>query len=101
MECPLFYTTALINDYAHAKALIDQGSAAYALISKKRADRLNLPLLDIPHRRIQGAQGTNQLESKNIAYVTTFSLDIGAHKTAKVFAYVVPDLSEELILGRL
>ena len=59
MECPLFHTTALINDYAQAKTLIDQGSAAYALISKKRATQLDLPLLDVPRRQIQGAQGTN------------------------------------------
>ena len=47
MECPLFYTTALINDYVLAKALVDQGLAAYALISKKHAEKLGLPLLEV------------------------------------------------------
>ena len=100
MECPLFYTTALINDYAHAKALVDQGSAAYALINKRHATKLGLPLLKVPPRQIQGAQGASPQDSDSITHVTTFSLNVGAHKTAKVFAYVVPGLAEEVILGR-
>lgn len=98
MECSLFHTTALINDYSQARALVDPGSAAYALISKKLATRLHLPLLQVPSRRLQGAQGISNEEG--VSHVTSFSLDIGAHKNGRAFAYVVPNLTEDLILGR-
>lgn len=98
MECSLFHTTALIDDYSQARALVDPGSAAYALISKTLATRLRLPLLPVPPRRLQGAQGISSEEG--VSHVTSFSLDIGAHKNGKAFAYVVPNLTEDLILGR-
>lgn len=101
MECPLFHTTAFINDRSLATALIDNGSMAYALIDEKLARRLKLPLLETTPRQLQGVQdvGGRSVDGR-ITHVTTFSLDIGAHKAEKVFAYVVPRQSEELILGR-
>ena len=99
MECPLFHIDAFLNDYIPTTALIDNGSMAYALISRKFARRIGLPFLEIPLRRLQGVQDFGGIRS-DIAEVTTFSLDIGAHKIQKVFAYVVPYQLEELILGR-
>ncbi len=47
MECPLFYTTALINDYIQVKTLINNRSIGYAIINEKLAQRLVLPMVDI------------------------------------------------------
>ena len=99
MECPLFHTTAFLNDYAPATALIDNGSMAYAIINEKFAQRLKLPFLKMTPRQLRGVQESED-GGTVITNVTAFSLDIGAHKSEKVFAYVVPQQSEELILGR-
>lgn len=88
-----------MNDYIPATALIDNGSMAYALINERLVQKLGLPLLRTVPRQLQGVQGEGQ-QNGLITHVTTFSLDIGAHKNPRVFAYVVPRQSEELILGR-
>ena len=101
MECSLFHTTAIRDDNP-VTALIDNGSMAYALIDKRLAGRLGLPLLETIPGQLQGVQETTSTERDGLVnQVTMFSLDIGAHKTQRVFAYVVSRQSEELILGRL
>lgn len=97
MECPLFYTTTLINDVAAATTLVDDGSQSYAQISEPLAKRLSLPLLETSPRILGGViEGPTTM----ISHVTYFSLDIGGVKLAQMFAYVVPRQHEELILGR-
>ena len=88
MECPLFHASALLNDYIPVTALIDNGSMAYAMMNERLAQKLGLPLLETVPRHLQGVQGGTQ--DGLITHVTTFSLDVGAHKTRRVFAYVVP-----------
>lgn len=97
METPLFYSTAIINDYATALSLLDQGSQSYCLINERLAKKLCLPVIDVSYRKVTGAQGS--LENKGISWATKFSLDIGGYKVS-AFAYVVPNLVEDLILGR-
>jgi predicted aspartyl protease len=96
MECALFHTTALIDDYYQIRTLIDDGAACYAAINERLAQRLKLPMVDMDTRRIEGVIGgaTTHLDK-----VTTFTLDIGGLKTTKAWAYVVPNQSEDLILG--
>jgi hypothetical protein len=96
----LFYTTAFINDYNQTNTLINNSLIAYALINKQLVHKLNLPLLETAPRQLQGVQDAEE-ENRIITHVTTFSLDVSAHKIQKVFAYVVLRQLEELILGRL
>ena len=97
MECPLFYTTTFINDIATTTTLVDDGSQSYAQINEQLAQKLSLPLLDTAPRTLGGViDGPTTV----IRHVTHFSLDIGGIKFPRIFAYVVPDQHEELILGR-
>jgi hypothetical protein len=54
-------------------------------------------MVDIDVRQIEGVvEGA----TAHLDKVTTFTLDIGGLKTTKVWAYIVPNQSEDLILGR-
>jgi hypothetical protein len=46
MECPLFHTTAFINDYNQTNTLIDNGSMAYALMNKQLSELVLRNFLD-------------------------------------------------------
>ena len=97
MECPLFYTSTIINDTATATTLVDDRSQSYAQISESLVRKLSLPLLDVVPRILGGViKGPTTV----IRHVTYLSLDIGGVKPARMFAYVVPNQHEELILGR-
>ena len=97
MECPLFHTTAILNDVTPITALIDNGSQSYAIVNKRLADRLRLPLVETEPRQITGVlEGPSQ----EINRATYFSLDIGGFKTHRAFAYVLEGQSEDLIIGR-
>jgi len=97
MECPLFYTTTFINDTDTATTLVDDGSQSYAQISERLAKKLSLPLLETAPRILGGVIDG---PTTTICHVTHFSLDIGGVKLPRMFAYVVPNQHEELILGR-
>jgi hypothetical protein len=97
MECALFHTTALLNDYHQVKTLIDDGAGCYAAMNEQLARRLGLPMVDMDARRIEGViEGA----TVHLDKVTTFMLDISGLKTTKAWAYVIPGQSEDLILGR-
>ena len=97
MESPLFHTTAFINEVAAVYTLVDDGSQSYAQINEAYARKLSLPLLEVDPKTLGGVfKGT----ITTIRHVTYFSLDIGGIKTTKVFAYVVPQQQEKLILGK-
>jgi hypothetical protein len=97
MECVLFHTTALVDDYYQIRTLIDDGAACYAAINERLAQRLKLPMVDIDTRQIEGVIGG---ATAHLDKVTTFTLDISGLKTTKAWAYIVPNQSEDLILGR-
>ena len=97
MECPLFYTTAMVNDYLPITTLIDDGSQSYAQINESLVQELSLPLLETAPRILGGVIDG---PTTTIRHVTYFSLDIGGMKQSRIFAYVVPDQHERLILGR-
>jgi predicted aspartyl protease len=86
-----------VDNHHILKTLIDNGAQSYASIQEKVAREAKLKLLDISPRQAMGwLSGPATL----ITQVAQFEMDVGGlgHKT--VFAYVVPDQSEDLILGR-
>ena len=96
MECPLFHTTAILNDVNVLTALIDNGAQSYASITQRLAEQLALPLLETSRT----VAGIFDGPTAKINHVTYFTMDVGGHKESRVFAYVVPGQTEELILGR-
>lgn len=96
MDGDLFHTVALINDHSQLCALIDPGSSAFATISQKHIHKLKLKTHPLTPRVIRGV--LNNI-SGVIHQVASMTLDIGGLKTEKVWAYVVPNQNEDLILG--
>jgi transposase InsO family protein/predicted aspartyl protease len=97
MECPLFHTSAIVDGLNSLLALIDSGAQSYASINEKLARKLSLPLLETTPRMVTGVfEGPMVIVDK----ATYFSLDVGGFKQQRIFAYVVPNQGEELILGR-
>ena len=96
MDSELFHTTATLNYQYQLCALIDPGSSAFASISQKYISKYNLKTEKISPKVITGV--LNNI-SGIINHVASFSLDIGGLTHHKVWAYVVPNQSEDLILG--
>lgn len=96
MECDLFHTTAIINGFHQLRTLIDPGSSAFATISQEHVNKLRLKTQPLKPRLITGVLNTI---SGLITQVTSFQLDIGGLLITQVWAYVVPNQAEDLILG--
>lgn len=96
MECELFHTTAVLNDNHQLCALIDPGSTAFATISEKHVNRLQLSTQSLQPKLITGVLDNI---SGIINRIASFSLDIGGLKIDSVCAYVVKNKTEDMILG--
>ena len=74
-------------------ALINNSSEAYALVNNDIAQRLALPRIQIPKTPLEGVAATH---NGSISY---FSIDIEGHTQERMYAYIIPDQREKLILG--
>ncbi|KAF4492009.1 Transposon Tf2-6 polyprotein [Colletotrichum fructicola Nara gc5] len=79
-----------------AKALYDDGCHCYMSISLKLARKLRLPTIDITPRDLLQV---SHVQKRAITQVAYFDIDIDGHKQQRVFAYVIPDQTEDVILG--
>lgn len=93
----MFHITAIINDFHQARALVDDGSSAYATLSERLVKKLKLPTINVSQRQMTGV-----LDSMKgyIHHVAAFGLDIGGIKSDRVWAYVIPGQTEDVIIGR-
>lgn len=97
MEGPLFYAETLVNDAYFVKALIDSGSGSYALMSEKYAREIKLDTIPIEPRPIEGVVAGMDGEIREVARI---DMDIGGYRMKRVFAYILPGQTDDLILGR-
>ena len=97
MEGPLFYTETLVNDTHFVKTLIDNNCGSYALISKRYARKVKLDTISIKPRSIERVIASMDGEIREVARV---DLDIGGYQMRRVFAYILPGQTDDLILGR-
>jgi hypothetical protein len=96
MDGPLFHTDVRFGSQ-FISSLIDNGCSCYATVSPAMVRRHKLPTLTISPRPVSGLfQGKRQ----TITQVAYGPMDIGGHQQHRVFAYVVPNQSENLILGQ-
>ncbi|KAK9464230.1 hypothetical protein V1512DRAFT_278601, partial [Lipomyces arxii] len=87
---------SIINDTYNIKTIIDTGSTAYALISQSTAHKLLLERIPLSSSVTFNAfSQTGNSVAKEFCY---FSLDTGG-VTSKQYAFVIPNLSDQLILG--
>ena len=97
MESSQFHADVIVNDVYYQTSLIDNGNSCYATINTKLAKRCHIPLIPIPPRQIEGIFDG---PCENIEHVARFSIDVGGHRNSPIFAYVVPNQKEDLILCR-
>lgn len=85
-----------MNGIKFAPALIDNGCTSYATVNGPLARSLDLPRirLNIP-RRLDGVVR----DQGRITHATYFDLDVHGHKETRVFAYIIDQQEDEMILG--
>lgn len=88
---------ARINRGNHVRALVDTGCDCYAVIDEAAVKRLRIPLVDRKPRRLGGfSEATKDVMSPGVA---VFIMETGGYDE-RIFAYVVPQLGQDLFLGR-
>ena len=97
MEGPLFYTETLVNDTYFVKTLIDNGCGSYVLMSERYAKKMKLDTISIEPRPVKGVIASMNGEIREVARI---DLDIGGYQMRRVFAYILPGQTDDLILGR-
>ena len=96
MNGETFRIDTVIDRQKLIPALIDNGSEAYASVNDNLVRRLGLPRIQIPKRPLEGVAATH---NGSISEVTYFSIDIEGHTQERIYAYIIPDQREKLILG--
>ena len=91
-----FYVDARVNGIKFAQALVDNGCTSYATVNGSLARSLDLPRirLSVP-RRLDGVI----CDLGTITHATHFDLDVHGHKQSRVFAYIIEQQDDEMILG--
>ena len=78
-------------------AFVDSGCLCFCAVSQAYAQRTHMSRIDIPKRELKLAQ--NQPETYAITQTASFELDVGGW-SQEDWAYVIPDLSYDIILGK-
>ena len=81
------------------QALVDNGCLCSGIISDEVAQNLQLPRISILPRKLQTAEISTSVkpEVNSITYVT---LDLDGYVTPKLWLYIVPQSTHNLILGK-
>ena len=99
MNSDPFLVNALLNDTCMVQALIDNGCLCSGIISDELATRLSLPRFPIHPRPLKTAEEStsNKPIVDSIAFI---SLDLDGQVTPKLWLYIVPHSTHQLILGK-
>src|SRR5579871_1857597 len=96
MDGPLFHTDVRFGSQ-FTTSLIDHGCSCYATVNPATVQRHKLPTFSISPRPIDSFLDN---EPRTITQVAYGPMDIGGHQQDRVFAYVVPGQTDNLILGK-
>ena len=89
----------LINGVSFKPALINTGYECYSIVNKDLITELQLPRIKIPPKPITGFIKENTKEPwVEITEIAKFSINIQGY-WQNIFAYVVPTLSNLIIIG--
>ena len=99
MDGDLITVKVLINGVLFKSALINTGYKCYSIVDKDLIVELRLPRVKIPPKPITGFIKENTKESwVKITEITKFFIDFQGY-WRNIFAYVVPALSNPIIMG--
>ena len=99
MNTEPFLVNALLNDTVMVQALVDNGCLCYGIMDDMLTTRLKLPRIPISPRHLETAE--NSSENKPIVeFITYVLLDLDGYTTHKLWLYVVPHSTHQLILGK-
>lgn len=99
MDGDPFLVDVRLNGTDFVTGLVDSGCLCYSAMSERLFRSLRLPSLKIAPRRLEGAAGKNAEPTTILNTITYASIDIDGHQQERVFFYVVPGLTYDLILG--
>ena len=91
-----FYINFRFNRTHYTQALVNYRCLLYMTISKRLADRLQLPRIKITPRNLQQVNYTAKGVITQVGYA---NIDIDGHKQKTVYFYIIPGQSDDVILG--
>ena len=94
-----FLIDTIVNDLFLVSTLIDNGCECLAAVSDSLMRKANLPRMKVSTRKLTEATSNNKENYDLITEMTKMDLDIDGYKKT-VYAYIIPRLSHELILGK-
>ena len=94
-----FLVNALVNDLTMVQALIDNGCLCSGIINDNLATQLQLPRISISPRSLQTAEDAT-IDKPIVKDITHISLDLDGHFIPKLWLYVVPRSTHQMILGK-
>ena len=94
-----FLVNVLINDSSMIQALVDNGCLCSGIISESLAKSLHLPLEPISPRLLVTAEDST-VNKPIVKSITHISIDLDGYVTNKLWLYVVPRSTHEMILGK-
>ena len=94
-----FLVNALINNATMVQALIDNGCLCSGIVSHELTKRLNLPRISINPRPLKTAENCSTRKPM-VDSITYVSLDLDGFVTPKLWLYIVPNSTHEMILGK-
>ena len=89
----------MINDTTMVQALVDNGCLCTGVINDTLATEMNLPRIRIIPRPLQTADKSNT-KRPMIESITNISLDLDGLVMHKIWLYIVPNCTHEMILGK-
>ncbi len=95
MDTPPFFVDLLCNGTSFTNALVDSGCCCHAIVSESYATSLRTPRINIKPRILREA-ATKQRTIRHLTYLT---VDVGGY-AHRIWAYVVPQLNQQVILGK-
>ncbi|KAI0994661.1 hypothetical protein K3495_g13520, partial [Podosphaera aphanis] len=98
MNTSPFLVNALLNDIKMVQALVDNGCLCFGIIDDELTTRLQLPRIPISPRPLETVEGTS--EKPTVEAITYISLDLDGYVTPKLWLYIVPHSTYQLILGK-
>lgn len=99
MNTDPFIVNALVNDTTMVPALIDNGCLCSGIIDDALTSKLKLPRIAITPRLLKTAE-EKTIDKPTIRFITYLSLDLDGFMTPKLWLYVVPSSTHQLILGK-
>ena len=85
-----------MNETQFTQALIDCGCQSYATVSDSLVKSFDLPRIHVSPRSLESVIGV----AGTIHFMTCFDLDVHGHRQSAVYAYIVPDQIDKMILGK-